>query len=32
MIAVFRKLMMERRWLLAIRVAHTILFGQRAGS
>jgi len=27
MVAVFRKLMEERRWLLAMRVAHTVLFG-----
>ena len=29
MIAVFRKLIEEQRWLLAIRVAHMILFGRR---
>lgn len=29
MIAVFRKLIEERRWWLAIRVAHMILFGRR---
>lgn len=27
MVAVFRKLMAERRWLLALRVAHMVLFG-----
>jgi hypothetical protein len=32
MIAVFRKLIMERRWLLAIRVARMVLFQRRAGS
>jgi hypothetical protein len=32
MIAVFRQLVAQRRWLLAIRVAHTVLFGRRAGS
>ncbi|HEX8056562.1 MAG TPA: DUF6626 family protein [Novosphingobium sp.] len=26
-ICVFRKLVAERRWLLAIRVAHMVLFG-----
>ena len=29
MIALCRKLIEERRWLLAIRVAHMILFGRR---
>ena len=29
MVAVFRKLMEEGRWLLAWRVAHMILFGRR---
>jgi hypothetical protein len=29
MIAVFRKLLEERRWLLAIRVARMVLFGRR---
>ena len=28
MVAVFRKLMEEGRWLLAWRVAHMILFGR----
>ena len=28
MISVFRRLMEERHWLLAIRVAHGILFGR----
>jgi hypothetical protein len=33
MIAVFRKLLQERRWMLAIRVAHMVLFGpQKAAS
>ena len=27
MIAVFRQLIVQRRWLLAIRVAHMVLFG-----
>ena len=29
MLAVFRKLIEERRWLLAIRVARMVLFGRR---
>jgi len=29
MLAVFRRLVEERRWLLAMRVAHTVLFGRR---
>jgi hypothetical protein len=29
MIAVFRKLIEEGRWVLAIRVARTVLFGRR---
>lgn len=29
MIAVFRRLIQDGRWLLAIRVAHAILFGRR---
>ncbi len=29
MIAVFRRLMEERRWLLAFRVAHALLFGRQ---
>lgn len=29
MVSVFRRLMEERHWLLAIRVAHDILFGRR---
>lgn len=28
MLAVFRRLVEERRWLLAMRVAHTVLFGR----
>ncbi len=34
MIAVFRRLIEERRWLLAMRVAHMVLFGptQKAAS
>lgn len=29
MLSVFRRLVEERRWLLAMRVAHTVLFGRR---
>lgn len=29
MLAVFDRLVEERRWLLACRVAHTVLFGRR---
>lgn len=29
MLAVFDRLVEERRWLLAMRVAHTVLFGRR---
>ena len=29
MISVFQRLMEEKHWLLAIRVAHTLLFGRR---
>lgn len=32
MIAVFRKLIAEGRWLLALRVARTVLFGARRRS
>jgi hypothetical protein len=32
MIAVFRQLVAQRRWLLAIRVARTVLFRRRAAS
>jgi hypothetical protein len=32
MLAVFRALVAQRRWLLALRVARMVLFGRRAGA